>query len=73
MNITRRNLVLITLKGTKVKQWLGNKIALNVVQITRVNAETNLKDLSILFWQLLEKRNLLLFCSCSKVMFHYLC
>ena len=41
-----------------MKKWLGNKIALNIVPITRVNAETNLKDLSILFWQLLEKTQL---------------
>ena len=31
------------------------------------------KDLFISFWQLLRKRNLLLFCSCNKVMFHYVC
>ena len=31
------------------------------------------KDLFISFWQLLGKRNLLLFCSCNKVMFHYVC
>ena len=32
-----------------------------------------IKDLFISFLQLLEKRNLLLLCSCSKVMFHYVC
>ena len=26
-----------------IKQWLGNKIALNIVQITQVDAETNKK------------------------------
>ena len=31
------------------------------------------KDLFISFWQLLRKRNLLLFCSCNKVMFRYVC
>ena len=31
------------------------------------------KDLFISFWQLLRKRNLLLFCSCNNVMFHYVC
>ena len=36
-----------------------------------VDAETNKKGIFISFWQLLEKCNLLLFCSCSKVMFHY--
>ena len=31
------------------------------------------KDLFISFWQLLGKSNLLLFCSCNKVMFRYVC